>query len=267
MSESINLNGWSNLDPIKIDYFEVCKLIAENDVLFNSFKTNQAYTQILEHVDYNLGNEYLDIITKSYPTVLLTKIIGNIDLIKSNDLYGNPIKYNYPLFGDISPTTLRYTKVLMDIMMQGFNLDGKHVIEIGGGYGGQCLILSKFFNIKSYTILDLETANLLQKKYLSKHNINIIATTLDKIDSIECDFVMSNYAFSELRKTTQDEYLNKIIKNSVSGYFQINPDASECYQKQELIDIFYSINRGIFFEDRPMNNRYPNNFTYVFGGR
>lgn len=264
MSES--LQGWSNLDPVKLNYYEICKLIAEHDILFNTFKTNQTYTHILEHVDYDLGKEYLDIIL-NYPlqAELLGKIIKNVELIKSNDLYGGPIKFNYPIFGDVSPTTLRYTKVLMDILSQGFNLENKDVVEIGGGYGGQCLILSKFFKFKSYTILDLETANLLQKKYLSKHGVDVITTTLDKVELKEYDFVMSNYAFSELKKKTQDEYLEKIIKNSKSGYFQINPDASECYQKNELVDIFSSANKARFLEDRPMNLRYPNNFIFMFG--
>jgi hypothetical protein len=264
MSES--LQGWSNLDPVKLNYYEICKLIAEHDVLFDSFKTNQTYTHILEHVDYDLGKEYLDIIIR-YPTELLGKIIQHVELIKSNDLYGGPIKFNYPIFGDVSPTTLRYTKVLMDILSQGFNLENKDVVEIGGGYGGQCLILSKFFNFKSYTILDLETTNLLQKKYLSKHGVEVKTTTLGKVELKEYDFVMSNYAFSELKKKTQEEYLNKIIRNSKSGYFQINPDASECYQRNELIDIFSSFNKAFFFEDQPMSRRYPNNFTFTFGDR
>ena len=143
--ESKNLLGWSDTDQTKRDYFEVCEEICSDENLFSNFKQNPKYTPILEHVDYDLGWKYFNIICSDYGNDLLKKIMDLIPVFKRNDLYGNPLKYNYPIFGDISPTTLRYIKTLMDIISRGVDLNGKDVVEIGGGYGGQALILYSYF--------------------------------------------------------------------------------------------------------------------------
>ena len=267
--ESNNLLGWSDTDQIKRDYFEVCEEIISDENLFSNFKQNPKYTPILEHVDYDLGWKYFNIICSDYGNYLLKKIIDLIPAFKRNDLYGNPLKYNYPIFGDISPTTLRYIKTLMDIISRGVDLNGKDIVEIGGGYGGQALILYSFFPaIKSYTILDLESAAKLQTKYMALHPVtNFVATSLDVFEERQYgyDFVMSNYAFSELKKEMQDQYLEKIIRNSAYGYFQINPDASQCYNREELIAILMTLNSDtLVLPDKPMNEWYPNNFIFSF---
>ena len=265
--ESKNLLGWSDTDQIKRDYFEVCEEIISDENLFSNFKQNPKYTPILEHVDYDLGWKYFNIICSDYGNDLLKKIMDLIPVFKRNDLYGNPLKYNYPIFGDISPTTLRYIKTLMDIISRGVDLNGKDVVEIGGGYGGQALILYSYFpDIKSYTILDLESAAKLQTKYMALHSVsNFVATSLDQYQEKPFDFVMSNYAFSELKKQMQDQYLEEVIKYAASGYFQINPDASQCYNGRELLDVLMK-NQVCWTvaPDKPMNEWYPNNFIFSF---
>lgn len=262
----MNLLGWSNQDDIKKNYYNICDAITSNEQLFNVFKTIPQYTTILEHVDYNLGKEYVDIVLNDYSDELLKKILDNLENIKQNDIHGSPLKYNYPVLGLISPTTVRYIKVLLDILSLKCDLNDKKVVEIGGGYGGQALILSKFFNFKSYTILDLESVNKLQNKYLTVNGVkNSNAATVESIQNEDWDFVISNYAFSELNKSFQDLYLNKVIKLSKFGYFQINPDASECYNAQELRAIFSEFDKPNFLPDNPMNRRYPNNFIFSFG--
>lgn len=262
-----NLIGWSNQDSIKLNYFNICELIAENDQYFSNFKKIPEYTTILEHVDYSLGLKYQDIIFKDYSKDNVDYVMSKLDEIKDNDIYGNPQTFIYEKFGLISPSTIRYIKVLLDFLSNGINLNNKNIVEIGGGYGGQCLIFSKFFNFKNYTIYDLESVTKLQSKYLNINNVfNVCTTTIDSVQNInEIDCVISNYAFAELNKQTQDLYLNKIISKAKSGYFQINPDADECYKKEELIEKFNNFQNPIFYEDKPMNERYKNNFILVFG--
>jgi len=267
MIESNNLLGWSNLDQIKINYFNECERIASDDMAFSSFKINKNYIPILEHVSYDLGMYYLNLICQKYKPDTFQLIMKHLDDFKSNDKIGSPLIYEYPLVGTISPTTLRYIKTLMDIV-EKFDINGANIVEIGGGYGGQCLILSKIFNFKTYTILDLESVNKLQKRYLHHHNLlNTTATTIESAYDIDFDFVISNYAFSELNKRMQDDYL-RIIKKCSSGYFQINPDASECYNREELINIFKRDLMNVEISpDEPMNNFYPNNFICTFSNK
>lgn len=262
-----NLIGWSNQDSIKINYFNICEMISQNDEYFSNFKRIPEYTTILEHVDYNLGLKYQDIIFNDYSKDLVSLVMSKLDEIKQNDIYGNPQVFVYEKFGLISPSTIRYIKVLLDFLSNNINLNNKNVVEIGGGYGGQCLVLSKFFNFNSYTIYDLESVARVQSRYLNTNKIlNTHTTTInDQEDINEVDFVISNYAFAELNKKTQDLYLDKLITKAKGGYFQINPDADECYKREELIQKFNNLNNPTFHEDKPMNERYPNNFIFIFG--
>ena len=59
--------------------------------------------------------------------------------------------------------------------------------------------------------------------------------------------------------------MNKIIKNSKTGFFQINPDANECYNGNELRKIFSEFKNPKFLLDAPMHKRYPNNFIFAYG--
>jgi hypothetical protein len=94
-----------------------------NETLFNSFKRHPWYTPILEHVSYDDGIKYLDVIKKEYAFLL-----NNIDKYKTNDSVGNPIMHSYSELGSMSPTTLRYMKVLGDIVNNFGNLDGLDIV-------------------------------------------------------------------------------------------------------------------------------------------
>ena len=97
--------------------------------------------------------------------------LKKINNLKQNDKIGEPNKYYYPnLKIKISPTTLRYIKVASDLKRIFGDLNF-NIVEIGCGYGGQFLILSKIFNIKSYLLIDLPIVNLLINKYLKYYHI------------------------------------------------------------------------------------------------
>ena len=85
-----------------------------------------------------------------------------------NDSIGKPRLYRYPEFNEISPTTLRYIAVALDIENE-INFRGiTKVVEIGAGYGGQAAILDKFISNVDYYIYDLPSVQALIKKYLLK---------------------------------------------------------------------------------------------------
>ena len=81
-----------------------------------------------------------------------------MDAFKSNDKYGSPFVFDYPGVENISPTTLRYIKVLSDLKKHFGPLDGMNICEIGVGYGGQCRIINSMYRPSTYTLVDIRPA-------------------------------------------------------------------------------------------------------------
>ena len=218
-------SSFSTIDKLRSEsddgnYVRVLKKIIENDRFFNNFKKNRFYRQILEHTTKFQGSEYLKKITEDNPS-----LINKIETFKDNDLIGNPNLSNYPTIGDISPTTLRYLKVASDLKTIFKGNIGENICEIGAGYGGQYLILDKIFKIKRYNIFDLKAATVLIEKYLESFLLNSSyeCGTLNKCSfDNEFDLVVSNYAFSEIEKTMQIKYIEKILSKSKRGYLTMN---------------------------------------------
>lgn len=219
-----------------------------DDNAFYQFKRNPMFTTILEHVNYNQGIQYINYIKtvcKSY----------NIDFENlwwnkyiENDILGNPITHNYKeQLGnirdlntyDISPTTLRYICFGLQLF-NVINSTGKKqisVIEIGGGYGGQCKILSDIclqfnINIRKYTIIDLEHVSKLQNKYLQMLNVDNFVTIsntncIGLLDN-EYDLFISNYALGEFDTEVQNFYIDNVLSKCSKSFitwntYPINP--------------------------------------------
>ena len=126
-------------------YPQYCYLASKNDEEFKNFKRNPIYNAILEHLNAEQGAAYLELILNDYNFRLTDEQWEDILL---NDSLGNPRRFSYEFGNKIltcSSTTLRYTKVLMDIVAL-FDVDKiKSVAEVGIGYGGQCRILNAHF--------------------------------------------------------------------------------------------------------------------------
>jgi putative sugar O-methyltransferase len=218
-------------------YPEFC-LKASNDMLvFSNFRQNDIYRSILEHVNVETGQLYLDEILK-----MRKELSIDMDKIKENDLYGNPDLYEYNGIGKICPSTLRYTKVLVDLLRMFNSLDGYKIAEIGVGYGGQCRIINSISRPTDYTLIDIKPALLLAQCYLDGYILSSTMKykTMNELAKENYDLVISNYAFTELRREIQDVYLDKIILNSKRGYItynEITPDYFKSYNKNELISI------------------------------
>jgi putative sugar O-methyltransferase len=196
-----------------------CKKAASNTETFKNFRSNEIFRTILEHTSPELGDEYLRVILdNSHDYKFISKFVVNDDV-------GMPEKHLYGKFGFISPSTLRYVKVLSDLKLKFGDLNGKKIVEIGGGYGGQARVLFLEFMNLDYTIIDLPEVLLLINKFTESANLNSgklnLFSALD-FPTIKSDLVISNYAFSELIREHQIEYLNKIINNSDRGYITYN---------------------------------------------
>ena len=217
-NELISNNKLSDSSSSHYKYLDVVQSAITDPEVYKTFRSNPGYKDILEHVGDDLANKYY----KNISNELSHKEI--LDYCRAIKNIGNPrlilIK------GDsFNPTSLRYLNVALDIKSKFPNSSFDNIIEIGPGYGGQAIILDKFFKIKNYNFIDLPEVNLLIEKFVNSHSINFQAkfATIDSLEDYKSfDLVVSNYAFSELPKKIQLIAVSKIINKSAKGYMIVN---------------------------------------------
>ena len=236
--------GWRCSGNMVDQYLAGCAAASSYESIFKKFKQQDSYGYILEHVPGPLGGAYLSNIEKN-----------NFDLLKDmqkfliNDLYGNPSRntYVFTLHSGtkvkliVSPTTIRYVKVLSDLKTLFGTLDNMNIVEIGAGYGGLPLIISREYNFKNYYDVDLYGPTRLAKKYCTeKHGMDnfhvITPDQVDQLKDIEIDLVISNYAFSECNYETQDIYIEKILSKAKRGYITHNNGEERRNRTKSIIE-------------------------------
>ena len=246
LSGNILNREYSTSESDNGEYPAFCKLAANREKLFRSFKRNAIYNEILEHISYEQGKQYL-------LNAIVSNQFSQTDYYTffQNDKVGGPRVYDYSkqlskvipsINGHIlvSPTTLRYIKVLSDILLLFDMSDIKRITEIGIGYGGQCRILCSKIQGVTYSLVDLPEVLCLAKRYLSEYKISSSIEYIDGTSQIHMepsDLIISNYAFSELKKDVQDKYIQSILLKAKKGYITYNyaPDNYTPYDICELI--------------------------------
>ena len=201
------------------NFKNVCDAASKDDAIFNNFKSNGAFTEILEHTTNNQGIGYINEIEKD------CKIDLNfIYKFKENDLQGNPKLETFKdPYGSISPSTIRYIKVLNDLISLFGDLTEFRIVEIGVGYGGQSKIIQDYFKIKEYNYVDLPEVLSLTKKYLKTFNYdNLNFLDFTSLPDKSYDLIIPNYAITECSQEIQDLYVEKIISKSKHGYITGN---------------------------------------------
>ena len=200
-------------------YTNLCRQAVSNEDVFKDFKSRPEFTYMLEHVTYEQGLGYIAEIKRLEP-----KLLNHIECFATNDSLGSPKMFWYgDINMNISPTTLRYVKVLADLMSHFGNLSGLDIVEIGIGYGGQCKIINDYFQPKSYTLIDLLEVILLADKYLDCHGIeDVMFQTPKWVSETRYDMCISNYCFTEIDRPAQDFYAKNIIERSDRGYITCN---------------------------------------------
>ncbi|MDE6203877.1 MAG: putative sugar O-methyltransferase [Lachnospiraceae bacterium] len=250
-------------------YPVVCYMASRSEHFFKKFRRNPTYNDVLEHVSQQQGQEYLNIISKNNKLKFTDNDWNNF---RKNDLYGNPVVFPYELNGQkvqISPTTLRYAKVLQDIVTLFDARRFQSVAEIGIGYAGQCRLLTSYLsNIQSYSLFDLPEVLGLAGRYLGKFG----KSTVDRIQFIDgthidtdgnYDFVISNYAFSELVRDIQDIYLNRVILKSRAGYMTWNTLSYEVLDGYSLDELLEKIPGSRTIAEEPLTKE--NNCIIIWG--
>jgi putative sugar O-methyltransferase len=201
------------------------------------------------------------------------KAIEILEKSKQNDEFGGASIAEFNIFGSscrISPSSVYYGKTWSDIIST-INKDTtiKKVVEIGGGYGGQCLVANQFAKLDSWLIFDLPEANALQKKYLESNGIKnaqysstptFSSKTIEhnevEEDGYSWDLLISNYAFSEIDRDLQQVYLENVLKKARHGYMLMNfwysvPDESQFFDTMSIAYLCEQIEGMKVKQERP----------------
>ena len=215
-----SLNSSSSISDGNHYYLEAVIKATNNRKAFRSFKRNPAYNEILEHATHQEALLSLEIIKEQTP-----QLLGKINEFRINDSVGGARCIELEDLGMISPSTMRYIKVASDIMSIFPNGIGDNIVEIGTGYGGQYLILDRAINFLNYTLMDLHEVLEFNVKYLENFILNSSykCSTLNQLSfKNNFDMVISNFAFSELPRSLQIKYIDKVLSKSKRGYLVMN---------------------------------------------
>lgn len=249
------------------EYPLLCYIASNDDKTFRTFKRNFIYRQILEHVSQKQGQQYLDVLNEHNIFSL-----NDWQEFSQNDLYGSPVRFSYEICGSkikLSPTTLRYAKVLCDILTKFNASEIKSIAEIGAGYGGQCRLIRCKIPEAKYTLFDLPEVLGLDEKFLCKFkgcdkNIRYFDGRHIYSDD-DYDLVISNYAFSELRREVQDVYIEKVILRSTRGYITWNSIAQNTFGGYSVSELLKVIPGSKRIDERPLTS--PDNCIIIWGSK
>lgn len=230
--------NWVYQDEIGNTFLQECTSIINDQHKFDTFKQNQIFRCVI-------GNDVLsthisDILYENIKND--TDILTHLDKFKTNDIYGSPNIYSYPVVGNISPGTLYFMNILQSLKINFGDISNFNVIEIGSGYGGQAKIILDY-GINSYSCVDVSETLSLCNKYLNLFNYsNIQYYQTTNIPKINHDLVISNWCLSEFDIIGIDFYIQHIIKYCKYGFFLMNTwDDRKDYIVSELSKYFSSV--------------------------
>ena len=239
-------------------YLDVCRRAVLDLNLFADFRRHPSYTPVLEHVTEAQGREYLALISRE------GRAFASLSEAAKNDEIGNPVTMKLDVGFDVSPTTLRYLKVADDLETLFGSLDGFDVVEIGVGYGGQCRLLDSLFELNSYTLVDLRPVLNLADEFLAQFPLRtaIKLLTMNELKASEYSLLLSNYAFTEIRRDVQETYYRKVFEHTARGYITFNdisPTGFNSISRTELCDRLGAVT----FPEKPLTH--PKNSIIVWG--
>jgi hypothetical protein len=227
-------------------YVQICELASRDAVFRSTYKRCHEYRLVLEHVSRSQGDQYLKFVMND------DSLVSNM-LDVANKEVGSPLKYPYVNIGIMSPTQIRYGKILRDIKLLFGDLNGFSIAEIGVGSGGQAEHICNYWKVAKYALIDLEPVLELTKAVMNNKRIG---TSLEFLSPTQIhysvhDLFISNYAFSELRKKYQDEYFEKVIASSSRGYMLYNHIHEDEWVSYSALEISSRIPGSLILEESP----------------
>jgi len=205
------------------DYYLEVVAGVNSGALRHNFRSCVQYQDVLEHVSYPLAIEYLRKLEawEHFPILLESQLNRDFSNL------GNPPVYKFRTKGSLqilNPTFVRYAYVARDLISRLGNLGGTKVAEIGVGFGGQTAVLNKVASLESAYLYDLPEVNELAKWFLGQVAPNFEAVCRDGRNPkpVYVDLIISNFAFSELSRSVQEQYMVNVIQRAEHGYILWN---------------------------------------------
>lgn len=231
-------------------YPQVCVDAVNSTSTFRHFRRIRNYTAILEHVSPEQGSEYLRLLLRR------PELAAALPRFAANDRVGNPRTHPYPPHGAFSPTTLRYVKVLGDLMDRFGPLDGLSICEIGVGYGGQCRVITEWCRPSAYCLVDIRQALGLAERFLDHFPLSVPVEfrTLNTLEPRTWDLVISNYALTELPRDYQEAYLSRVVQDAVRGYITFNRINPPAFRSMEASEIAAAIDGARIGPEEPLTH-------------
>lgn len=199
-------------------YTELCRRAAADDACFAGIREDPTYSAVVTSKLHYGGRDCFAMLQERGFDP------GFFAAIRDHDRLGGPTLASFGAAGMLAPQTMRYVKVLSDLELLFGALDGASIVEIGGGFGGQCAVIAKRFKIARYTLVDLPEPLLLAQRYLDA--LGIANTAFAELNALsvnaQYDLVISCYGVSELSRTFLVRYLQRVLLRAKAGYLLWN---------------------------------------------
>jgi putative sugar O-methyltransferase len=222
-------------------------LATKNTDVLKSFKSCYEYRLVLEHVSHAQGDKYFKQIQNN------SRVVENMKEIAKAEI-GGPFTFQYQGLGPMSPTQIRYAKILQDLERMFDFSKIKKVTEIGIGNGGQAAQICNLHSIESYTFIDLDPVLALTQVVLSRYKFetNFEFLNPSQVYSLPSDLYLSNYAFSELNKASQDGYIENVLRNSKRGFMLYNHIHQNPETGYSALEVLEKIPGSAMFAEEPL---------------
>lgn len=190
-----------------LDYRALCTWAAGP-----GFATFRQHVPMMEYFTPEVGVRYGQGIATHH-----RHLMPYLEKFRVIDSVGGPSTHEYPEFGRFSPNTLRYILILGEMQELFGSLDGLDIVEIGGGFGGQCAAIMACSKPKSYVLIDLPETLKLQEKYLTQLGVSGFACMAEAPER-NWDLAISNWALTECGRPVQEEYVRRVLVRSQRGF-------------------------------------------------
>lgn len=190
-----------------------CANLADGKLTTRNFRRTPAVRDIVETVGATEGRFYAGRIHEWDAAWLTNPVVGEIDA------WGDPIRWPGFLLHTakaFSPTTLRYLATALWLKRSGYLEKGSHVIEIGVGFGGLAA-MNALVSETVTTLVDLPQVEQCALRMLSETGLAAHAKSSSATPTRPAALVVSNYAFTELNASVQEEYLARYLKDAAHG--------------------------------------------------
>jgi len=222
-------------------HVDICLKSIDDETYFNSFKRNNLFTLILEHTSEKFGHDYCQLIISEFKDLIN---FINWNKVKENEKLGGAVLIDFSELRSFiklpdyyfSPSTIAYLYKGLSFLrfLSSRNKKTFNILEIGGGYGGQCKFikdLAPLFKIEigDYGLIDLKGVSDLQRKYLTTlgyEKINYYSYEELKDFNLfdKYDVLISVYALGEFVVEVQNFYVDNVLKNIKDFYLIWNTE-------------------------------------------